>query len=989
MKKAGILWTRTLTAMLLVVFTVSGAWAENVTPAEALQMAQDFMQNREASGSRPRKAQGMLQLTATRQVNDLYIFNVADNGGFVIVSNDDRTIPILGYSDSGCIDPDNMPENMRAWLQGYADEIAWLNEIGYTPTPSAANKAPKRAHESTTYPPLLQTTWYQNEPYNNLCPEYESGKKSATGCVATAMAQVMKYHKWPNGPTTEIPGYECTSLGKTLEALPATTFDWGNMLNSYADAYTTDQAAAVATLMRYCGQSVKMEYGKSSSAYTILVAAALVNCFNYKNTTQCVSRSCYSYESWVDLIYNEIKQGRPVIYAGQSDVSGHTFVCDGYVYDDGDLFHINWGWGGLSDGYFVLSVLNPAQQGIGGNPSNKSYSKGHHAVVGIQKPEDNGTVLDVPSIDLNLTVNSFTLSNTTIALGESVTITASITNNSTVSGSSTPADFDGDICIIADGAIDIMKMFQIPANATQNCTFTYTPTNTGEIPLNIVVPKNDGFYYCTLSDQTLTVVDQTPTDLAASYITSQSASIGWTNVGGATNWNLHYSQITSENFNGSFPGWTMGEWSEKGGWEWSASGGIGNTPCFRSPSYKEGEDLNPEVGLFTPEFTFGGSISFYAWGENEHFGVYISTDGIDYDPIAYNITATATPMLYSIDLSRYTSTGYIGIIHENSGGHTSESFLYVDDVAFTAPWTKVSNVTNPYTLGGLSTETDYAVQVQAVNNDGGDWSEVLPFTTTDNSFALLNDDNSAPEKNTGLIAAWNGIEADVTLSGRTLYKKDGKWNTLCLPFDMTAAQVTAQFSPGSEPYELKTLSETSFNNGTLTMTFADATTIEAGKPYIIRWPGQHVFDPTFTDPTFTGVTVKNTTAPAKTTYADFVGTYSPLTYTTEDKSILFLGSNNKLFYPDGAAETNIGAFRAYFELKGIIAGTPSGVKEFILNFDGDNATSLSEELRVKSEELNDESSSSATWFSIDGRRLDGKPTQRGIYIKNGEKVLIK
>ena len=348
---------RTVTTLFLAMLSTLMVWAGHVTKEQARQHAADFLRSHavfhRAPGVQP-------QLDAVREVSGLYVFNVSQEAGFVIVSNDDRTMPVLGYSDSGSIDPDNMPSNMRAWLQFYADEIAWLDNNNITTTYTARRVG---EHPTTAIPELLKTTWDQGYPYNAYCPE-----SSVTGCVATAMAQVMNYHKWPTGTTVEIPAYG------TLPKLGTTTFDWANMITNYSGSYTGTQAMAVAKLMQYCGWAVQMQYGGSSNARVSDVANALITYFGYKETTQYVNRSHYSYANWTDLIYHELEEGRPVIYGGQAVDNGHAFVCDGYKYDGGDLFHINWGWSGRGNGYFVLSVLNPSEQGIGGSASNSAYT---------------------------------------------------------------------------------------------------------------------------------------------------------------------------------------------------------------------------------------------------------------------------------------------------------------------------------------------------------------------------------------------------------------------------------------------------------------------------------------------------------------------------------------------------------------------------------------------------------------------------------------
>jgi len=220
----------------------------------------------------------------------------------------------------------------------------------------------------------------------------------------------------------------------------------------------------------------------------------------------------------------------------------------------------------------------------------------------------------------------------------------------------------------------------------------------------------------------------------------------------------------------------------------------------------------------------------------------------------------------------------------------------------------------------------------------------------------------------------------VTLSGRTLYKDDN-WNTLCLPFDMTADQVTAQLGPSS----LMTLSSTSYNNGELTLNFNDATTIEAGKPYIIKWASAE----NYVNPVFTGVTVSSATANVSTTYVDFIGCTSPVAFEAYDRTKLFLNEGNTLYYPNAAMTIN--AFRAYFVLKNIEAGdtdtsTGSTVRSINLNFGDGETTKIDAQpiFNVQSSMSNVQSS----WYSLDGRKLSDKPAAKGVYINNGRKVVI-
>ena len=274
-------------------------------------------------------------------------------------------------------------------------------------------------------------------------------------------------------------------------------------------------------------------------------------------------------------------------------------------------------------------------------------------------------------------------------------------------------------------------------------------------------------------------------------------------------------------------------------------------------------------------------------------------------------------------------------------------------------------------------------------------------TTLDESQLWLFDNRD----NTAIIAAYtnpsqhvalHGYYPDanksytVTLEGRTLYK-DGDWNTLCLPFNMIASQVTAQLAPAA----LMTLSTSSFADGTLTLNFADATTIEAGKPYIIKWTKPAGYDQASVDsrdiknPVFTGVTIKSGTTNTQTEYVTFRGTFAPISYASANHNILFLGAGNTLYYPEAGA--HIGAFRAYFELgNGLTAGTPSSpVRAFNLSFSGSADGSSASGIAVVPP-ANDADGDVRTpgWYTLDGVRLNGKPTKKGLYIHGGRKVVI-
>ena len=241
--------------------------------------------------------------------------------------------------------------------------------------------------------------------------------------------------------------------------------------------------------------------------------------------------------------------------------------------------------------------------------------------------------------------------------------------------------------------------------------------------------------------------------------------------------------------------------------------------------------------------------------------------------------------------------------------------------------------------------------------------------------------------NSSAITALNGQTVNVVLANRTLYK-DGNWNTLCLPFSIDDMDINNTPLAGAKLMSLANVnSNTGFDSstGTLTLDFVDAGEIDAGVAYIVKW--ETTGDP-IENPVFEGVTITtDTPADHKTTSQDekvsFVGTYDQKNYTDEDKSVLFLGDGNTLYYPSGSNPTTIGAFRAYFQLNGITASeSSSGVRAFNLNF-GDETTGI---VSIENGKLKIEA---GAWYSLDGRKLDGKPTRKGLYIHNGKAVVIK
>ena len=331
-----------------------------------------------------------------------YVFNAGGDNGYVIVSGDDRTEPILGYVEQGSFDPENIPENMRSWLQSYADQIKYIVDNDLKPESPAVKKRNRVRATKHSVPELLTTRWNQGHPYNLTCPKYykkEDGTQHypASGCTATAMAQVMNFYKFPEKTKTVIPAHpntytmdDGTKKTSTAKAVPRNTvIDWEAMTDTYncSDSHVHDRAdTAVANLMLYCGQAVKMGWGASSGAN--FSAEAFIKYFGYDNSCYVGERADYSIDGWFDMIYDEIEQGYPVLMSAFTSSGGHAFVLDGF---DGDnLFHVNWGWGGGSNGWFLLGILNPGDNsGIGASSSSDGYSMYQRALFNLRLPDNN------------------------------------------------------------------------------------------------------------------------------------------------------------------------------------------------------------------------------------------------------------------------------------------------------------------------------------------------------------------------------------------------------------------------------------------------------------------------------------------------------------------------------------------------------------------------------------------------------------------------
>ena len=348
--------------------------AEQVSKQQALQKAQQFMPNKHfgevKAFARGDKSASLAEYEA------FYIFNAEGKKGFVIVSGDDRTEPILGYSDRGSLNVDSVPDNVKGLLNYYEKVLtAIANDKSYT------RPAKTRGGERAKVETLMATEWGQGFPYNIKCPVI-NGQRTVTGCVATALAQVLNYNRWPKDYTSAVPAYTTWSEQIFMPQLEPIKFGWGTMDMQF-----------LGNLMLYCGQALEMNYGVFESAADVsIIPDVLKTIFGYTGEPKFFSSENFTDEEWDNMMYAEMVGKRPVIFSGfgeqMTGYSGHSFVIDGY---ESGHYHVNWGWDGDCNGMFLLTGLYV---------SGGSYNEHQSAVIGIQSPEGNAGIF-MPKAQMN------------------------------------------------------------------------------------------------------------------------------------------------------------------------------------------------------------------------------------------------------------------------------------------------------------------------------------------------------------------------------------------------------------------------------------------------------------------------------------------------------------------------------------------------------------------------------------------------------------
>jgi len=373
---------KSLFSTFLLLFSFLLTFAAPVDEQSARKIASDFMRSKMPQVTRTANGDLVRAITGIEDGGEaaIYVFN-AENS-FVVVSADDQTPSVLGYSDNGTYDKEHAPEGLKAMLASYQKAIR---------TNKFVTRAEVIKHNAINK--LLKTKWGQEGPYNLSCPkDMKTGETSVTGCIATAMAQIMYYHRWP------------------------ATYDWDKMKTSYETNDSTESAYEVAKLMADAGQSVYMDYhSNGSAARTDQACEALRYKFGYALSTEYVYRENYTVEEWDRIIYDNLAALKPVMYAGAAvDIDdsgegvlvGHAFIVDGC--DADGLYHVNWGWDGMSNGYFLLAMLNPDNQGAGGTSGSLGYGIQQEAIVGIGPSDTTNESV------IRLTASNFTVEGKTL-----------------------------------------------------------------------------------------------------------------------------------------------------------------------------------------------------------------------------------------------------------------------------------------------------------------------------------------------------------------------------------------------------------------------------------------------------------------------------------------------------------------------------------------------------------------------------------------------
>lgn len=520
---------RKLTLMVVgTMMLATTAFAQQRSEQSAQQIAKEKMEALGLSSNIEKVAtSNKAKSLKGNAITPYYVFNGSDSKGFIIVSGDERMPDVVGYCASGKYDEENLPDNLVEFLAAYEETLAAVEDGDEAATARVAEAAAYRKSATiTAVSPLITTQWNQGKPFNNSCPVI-SGSSTVTGCVATAMAQIMNYYEWPETLSVGLPAYTYKLNGSpiTIDSIaPGTVYDWDNMLDSYDGSYTDEQAEAVATLMYHVGVANNMLYTWSASAASTPFSE-FYEYFGYdEDLLQRLYASSYNLEDWNSILQKEVELGRPIFYTGTSENVGHAFVCDGV--DSEGLYHINWGWGGYCDGYYDITILNPTKGGIGSGSGTDGYTRNCTAIVGIypDNGKDDTYTHAEPAIDVKRIESVYLDSDGRLSESEalSVYITYTFINYTT-------EEFDGQVSLGilgSDGSITQIgttKSLTIPGRESSSSTYTTSAAMVAEYAFPIgtytIVPiysTDNGSTWTAFgsSDVYATIVEVTETSIS-------------------------------------------------------------------------------------------------------------------------------------------------------------------------------------------------------------------------------------------------------------------------------------------------------------------------------------------------------------------------------------------------------------------------------------------------------------------------------------------
>ena len=728
-------------------------FAKHVDVETAQQVARNFWELNVA------KSDGVafIDVTSQTEFSNFYIFNT--NGGFVIVSSDDIAYPVLGYSDEGSFNTSNIGINTLDWLRGYQRHIQYgidnnikatdeISEMWY----KLQNGIAMQQRDNRAVSALISTKWDQGVPYNNLCPQdnsagYSYGNRTVTGCVATAMAQVMKYWNYPTKGTGSH-SYSHSSYGTLSANFGNTTYDWSNMPNTLSSYSTSAQKTAVATLMYHCGVAVEMNYdiaqNGGSGAYSISYSGyfdycaenALKNFFGYKSTIRGLVRSSYTDTYWKNLIKTELDASRPVIYSGSGDEGGHCFVCDGY--NSSDYFHFNWGWSGSEDGFFLLDAMTPGSGGIGGG--GYEFNDDQDAVIGIEPA--------------NFTVEPSSLSYT--AAGSSKTITVTSTSSWTATSSAswltispTSGSSNGTITAVAAANTSSAQRTATITVSSSGSTRTVSVTQAGTGGGGSAASS---FTYDFESCTAWTVDQFSP---CTTYDGDGSATGGIRDV-----------TFNNQGYIGSYIVFENGLASS-----FSSHGGTKFGCCMYATTPANNDwFITPAISISN-----GTTFSFWARSANDSYGleqfkVAISNNNTSFSTYlagssSASVSAPVEWTQYTYDLSAYAGqTKYIAIMCVSNDVFA----FFIDDIVVSAPASSltVSPSSLSYVAAGESKTVTVTSNTSWTATSSASWLTVSPASGSNNGTitAVAAANTSTQQRTATITVSGSGITCTVNVT---------------------------------------------------------------------------------------------------------------------------------------------------------------------------------------------------------------------------------